>query len=295
MYKDLRHTGDEVDNAVDKVETGDVVIENTDNIVTPDGAKPVSGRAVHAAMQGLMPATPSGDPMHYAYEAAGAIWNATEAAITRTAPWGGESVSHLSGCWYLNGLGDIDNKEMRKIYTLGACIFSSQVLAYGNIDGSYDASVIGSVKTNICRAGSYNATVTTPGIAYYNRKIIVVNMCIYPSREEGSITITGKDDFYNCQALRVVNGKIKFTNLSKTNFHQCYSLQHLKIVGLANNLYLGDSKALSKASLLYMINQSAATSPIVITLHADVYAWASLDNDVQTALVAKPNLTIVSA
>lgn len=242
----------------------------------------------------FMAATPSGDPMHYAYEAAGALWNATESTITRTAPWGGESVSHLPNCWYLNGLGDIDNKEMRRIYTLGACIFSGPALAYGGVDGSYDSSVIGSVRTNISRLGWYNATVTTSGIAYYNRKIVVVNMCIYPSRDEGIITMTGDGDFFNCQALRVVNGKIRFTKLSKTNFQQCYSLQQLKIVGLANNLYLGDSKALSKVSLLYMIKQSAATSPIVITLHADVYAWASIDSDVQTALAAKPNVTIAS-
>lgn len=292
---DLKHTAAEIDAAIYSVERGTVVLDNTDNIVTPDGAKPVSGGAVHAAMQGLMPATPSGDPMHYAYESVGAIWNATKVVITRTAPWGGESVSHLPDCWYLNGLGDIDNKEMRRIYTLGACNFSSPVLAYGNVDGSYDGSVIGAVKTNICRLGGYNGTVSTAGIAYYNRKIVVVNMCIYPSREDGSITMTGDGDFFNCQALRVVNGRIRFTKLSNTNFHQCYSLQHLKIVGLSNNLYLGDSKALSKASLLYMINQSAATSPIVITLHADVYAWASSDSDVQTALVAKPNVTIASA
>lgn len=35
----------------------------------------------------FMPATPSGDPMHYAYEAAGAEYNATTDFIVKNAPW----------------------------------------------------------------------------------------------------------------------------------------------------------------------------------------------------------------
>ena len=34
-----------------------------------------------------MPATPSGDPMHYAYVAAGAEYNDTGADIVKTTPW----------------------------------------------------------------------------------------------------------------------------------------------------------------------------------------------------------------
>ena len=50
MYKDLRHTGDEVDNAVDKVETGDVVIENTDSAILAGGKKPVAGGTLYQAL-----------------------------------------------------------------------------------------------------------------------------------------------------------------------------------------------------------------------------------------------------
>ena len=35
----------------------------------------------------FMPATPSGDPMHYAYETAGAVYNATTDFIVKNAPW----------------------------------------------------------------------------------------------------------------------------------------------------------------------------------------------------------------
>ena len=50
MYKNLRHTGDEVDNAVDMVETGDVVIENTESTILAGGKKPVAGGTLYQAL-----------------------------------------------------------------------------------------------------------------------------------------------------------------------------------------------------------------------------------------------------
>jgi hypothetical protein len=50
MYKDLRHTGDEVDNAIDKVETGDVVIENTESSILAGSKKPVAGGTLYQAL-----------------------------------------------------------------------------------------------------------------------------------------------------------------------------------------------------------------------------------------------------
>lgn len=86
-----------------------------------------NGNIVLANIQGqskeFMPATPSGDPMHYAYVAAGAIYNDTGADIIKTAPWAyladddaDKTVVHKAGYWYLNGLGDITNKQMNNIY-----------------------------------------------------------------------------------------------------------------------------------------------------------------------------------
>ena len=49
-----------------------------------------NGNIVLSNIQGqskeFMPATPSGDPMHYAYVAAGAEWNGTGADIVKTTP-----------------------------------------------------------------------------------------------------------------------------------------------------------------------------------------------------------------
>ena len=82
-----------------------------------------NGNIVLANLQGqskeFMPATPSGDPMHYAYVAAGAVWNGTGEDITRIGRMTGDTIVHKAGFWYLNELGDISNEEMRKIIMNG--------------------------------------------------------------------------------------------------------------------------------------------------------------------------------
>ena len=86
-----------------------------------------NGNIVLSNIQGqskeFMPATPSGDPMHYAYEAAGAEYNDTGADIIKTTPWADladddadKTVVHKAGYWYLNGLGDITTEQIRNIY-----------------------------------------------------------------------------------------------------------------------------------------------------------------------------------
>ena len=86
-----------------------------------------NGNIVLSNIQGqskeFMPATPSGDPMHYAYEAVGAVWNGTGADIVKDAPWAelvdddaDKTIVHKAGHWYLNGLGDLTNADMRQVY-----------------------------------------------------------------------------------------------------------------------------------------------------------------------------------
>ena len=55
------------------------------------------------------------------------------------------------------------------------------------------------------------------------------------------------------------------------------------------------SPNLNKTSLLYMINNSAATSAIVITLHSTCYNIMSVDADIISELASKPNVSLASA
>ena len=79
------------------------------------------------------------------------------------------------------------------------------------------------------------------------------------------------------------------------NWGLCQSLETVYITGLKYNLSFADSARLSAASVLYMIQNEAATSAITITLHPTAYARAVADADVQTALAAHPNVSLASA
>ena len=52
------------------------------------------------------------------------------------------------------------------------------------------------------------------------------------------------------------------------------------------------SPLISKASILYLIQNSAATSAMVITLHADAYARLAEDADIVAALAEKTNVSL---
>lgn len=74
----------------------------------------------------------------------------------------------------------------------------------------------------------------------------------------------------------------------------CYSLQNVFISGLKSSIILQTS-VLSKDSLLYIINNSAATSAITITLSAASYAKFNADPDVTAALDTKPLVSLAQA
>lgn len=222
-------------------------------------------------MASLMPATPSGDPMHYAYEAAGAVWNAT------------------TQFWELNTLTDITTKQMRDIYNFGSVRLEA---------GGYSGA-LALVRTNLLRVGMPNPSIQSfTYFAYQNKVVEVITLNSSATYEARVSCNTFNSWFYQCSALKEIYGRLEAAS-SNNAFNNCFTgcanLYRVRLYSLKTNVSFADSPLLDKESLLYMINESAATSPIVITLHADVYAWASTDSDVQAALAAKPNVTIASA
>ena len=246
-----------------------------------------NGNIILANIQGqskeFMPATPSGDPMHYAYVAAGAEYNDTGADIIKTTPWADladddadKTVVHKAGYWYLNGLGDITNDEIRKIYRL-----SSNFPPSPNLQGYFR---LVRIKTN------FSANIRSGWTPY---------------------DLSGLCDGANIPILNLTDlavSSIK-TNVSTLNNVVCIlgnimpggvltgsnTLMFVKINKLKNNASLQYSSKLSIKSVLYMINKEAATSPITITLHADVYNRCMANADILAALEAHPNISLASA
>ena len=251
-----------------------------------------NGNIVIANLQGqskeFMPATPSGDPMHYAYVAAGAEYNDTGADIIKTTPWADladddadKTVVHKAGYWYLNGLGDITTEQMCKIYsTISLQNNWTNILAGQNIRTNLLTINIGEeVATNL---------VSASGNPFRRSNIEVIKVLTNFNKLEYSLNI----NILHALKLRHVLGVIK-TN-GGTYYGDIY-LMTIRIYGLKNNINLYNSYRLSTKSVLYMIQNEAATSAITITLHADAYARAMANADIVAALEAHPNVSLASA
>lgn len=83
----------------------------------------------------------------------------------------------------------------------------------------------------------------------------------------------------------------KVSNTNNT-FPYCYSLTHANLKNVKWLYDLSYSALLSKDSLLYIINNEAATSAITIKLATYAYDRWATDPDIVAALANHPNISI---
>ena len=232
----------------------------------------------------FMPATPSGDPMHYAYIEAGAEWNDTDATITKTL----ETVSydnshfetfsfeHKPKCWYLNGVGDITNEEMRAIYNYPH--YAKYSGAYAGVkqktvifDGNGPSAALNlnhwfagsAVKSLIYRTSINASNVYCMFYNTYNLEYLL------PAKKEAWL--------YGYEGFKAID----FSNDTNTKWKE------IRVYLLKKSCDFSCLPNISKNSVLYAINTCRPTTAITITLHADAYARLGEDADVLAALEAK--------
>lgn len=270
-----------------------------------------NGNIVIANIQGqskeFMPATPSGDPMHYAYEAAGAVWNGTGVDIVKTAPWADmvdddadKVVTHKAGYWYVNGLGDITNEQMRVIF-----IETNNFLASIQYSGEGYYSQ-GNFRVNL-PIPAYKITLGRLRVAYIDgfRAVLNAEAIVIPEYRSSGVAYPNycfrptniQTMFYGNYALKFISGLINLNICSNVSdaFKHCNELRIVKLYAIKLNINISDSPKLTSKSILYMIQNEAATSAITITLHADAYARAMANADIVAALQAHPNVSLASA
>lgn len=270
-----------------------------------------NGNIVLANIQGqskeFMPATPSGDPMHYAYVAAGAEYNDTGADIVKTTPWADladddadKTVVHKAGYWYLNGLGDITNAQMRVIF-METNNFLNGISSSG--EGFY-ASIQSRVNLPM---KLYHITLARLHVSYLdvfrsalNLEAIVIpeypdstnpfpSVCFRPTNIQAMF-----NGDYN---LKFMSGLMNLNNCTNTvsAFLACSNLKIVKLYAIKTNIDISATPKLTLKSILYMINNENATSPITITLHADVYNKCMANADILAALQAHTNVSLALA
>lgn len=223
-------------------------VKGNGNIVLEDGT---------GTSHEYMAATPSGDPLHYMYEASGAKWN------------------EATGLWELNGLTDITNELMRICYNESQLLLPSAM--------AKTAMRTNFVKSRVTANYSYQFDITQ---TFWFSAIEVANI--------GNIMVSkAAHAFYSCSELRKVIGIWDVSKVTYLGglFQGCQALVDVQIKGLSANISFAQSALLSIDSLLYIIS-NAVNKSITITLHPDAYARAMSDSSITAALAAKPLITI---
>ncbi|MBO7235820.1 MAG: hypothetical protein J6V05_04445 [Alistipes sp.] len=225
----------------------------------------------------FMPATPSGDPMHYAYENLGALYNASDLDTTFIGVYG-ETIVHKANHWRLNDLGDISSEEMQKIFNT----------RYPSLSGYYLSQWFGGnggVTTNICNthwSSSYDMH------NCFVNNIAIKSISLAANVEGVALPQNLSYAFYAATSLHTIINTINLTwaTLQTSTFGFCYSLKNIRLLNLHSDISFADSPLLSKESLLYMIDNCTSDATFTITLHPDVYDEAkdSWNTEIEDAI-----------
>lgn len=231
------------------------------------------------------------------YIAAGAEYNDTDQIIKKTAFWG-EEVDHLPKHYYLNGLGDITEEEMSKIYQEkeAMCIILTSPGSVSRYFQDYNAP-----RTLIPHRDYRYAMNRNLSSSYvFQNGIEVIKWCagssFANSNDSGMPSITNAQFLYSTKDVSVIDS---FKSSASVNLSKDTKLKEFRVFAEAPiNLYVSSSKVVSKNSLLHFIENmktpSAATTSAAartIMLHPDVYAkcieGGEWYEEINTALVAK--------
>lgn len=208
----------------------------------------------------------------------------------------GAKYNEATGFYELNGLTDITEEEMRTIYakTWGWWI------ALPNLSGFGDASV----RTNIpcpdykrtyyqinCDLGS------SFSLTQSMDKLEVLNFIPlkYPSDTFTKLSIRNMN--WMCQGDTKPLTIMGILDVGRVPDNNSLSIggniKTINIKNLSKNIKFYNSNVLTKESVLYMINNSAATSAITIGLNKAVYDVLKDDADIIAALAEKTNITLI--
>lgn len=208
----------------------------------------------------------------------------------------GAKYNEATGYYELNGLTDITEEEMRVIYEKTWGWWT----ALPNLTGFGDSSA----RTNIpcpdykriyyqtnCNLGSSFA------ITGNVDNLEVLNFMPASYTKESLTRLLIRAMNWMCQGNGkplTIMGTFDVGNVPDNNsLNIGGNIKTINIKNLSKNIKFYNSKVLSKESVLYMINNSAATSAITIGLQQAVYDVMKDDADIIAALAEKTNITLV--
>ena len=205
----------------------------------------------------------------------------------------GAVYNERTGYYELNGLTDITEEQMRIIYekTWGWWLHLPYLNGFGSA----------LPRTNIpcpdCKIIRYALDISLRSIFTVSDNkdnLEVVNLrALYTPANLDEIKIVDFNwAFGSSKKIREVQGIINVKAVSH-DLEIGGNIETINIKGLRVNIKFYSSQRLSKESVLYMINNSEATSAITIGLNKAVYDGMKDDADIIAALAEKTNITLI--
>lgn len=169
--------------------------------------------------------------------------------------------------WTLNGLTNITDAEMETIFMI------THDFRNTNLKNKYKNQLF---RTNLYpyNGSTLNTARSEFLVDCYSafrecRITEYIKLCNYNSSYPtlGLIISDGRYMFYGCTSLVTIEGVLNVSNATYVAymFTNCPNLANVKIAGLNSNIEV-QSTALTLQSVFFMVQYSAATSPITITL-----------------------------
>lgn len=208
----------------------------------------------------------------------------------------GAVYNETTGYYELNGLTDITEEQMRVIYekTWGWWI------GLPNLNGFGDSSARTNIPCPDYKRLYYQSNCNFSSIFAVtgnldNLEVLNFNSVRYPNKDFTKLSIRAMN--WMCQANTkplTIMGTLDVGNVPDNNsLNIGGNIKAINIKNLSKNIKFYGSKVLSKESVLYMINNSAATSAITIGLNKAVYDVMKDDADIIAALAEKTNITLI--
>lgn len=205
----------------------------------------------------------------------------------------GAVYNEATGYYELNGLTDITEEQMRVIYekTWGWWLHLPSLNGFGsalprtNIPCP-DYKIIAyasKISLNSVFAASGNDD---------NLEVVNLRALCTPTSFDVIKIVDFNWAFQRNKKIKEVQGIINIKE-ARSNLNIGGNIETINIKGLNGNIQFYNSQRLSKESVLYMINNSEATSAITISLNKAVYDVMKDDADIIAALTEKTNITLV--
>lgn len=208
----------------------------------------------------------------------------------------GAKYNEATGYYELNGLTDITEEEMRVIYekTWGWWIGLPNLSGFGDSSARTNIPCPDYKRTYYQSNINLSSSFATTG-NLDNLEVLNFIPTQYP--KDFSIKLSMRAMNWMCQANAkplTIMGTFEVGGVPDNNsLNIGGNIKTINIKNLSKNIRFYGSKVLSKESVLYMINNSAATSAITISLNKAVYDVMKDDADIIAALAEKTNITLV--